>query len=150
MQKNYGRAWNDWQTGLINPIHKNGDRSECTNYRGISLLSRPGKVYAKCYEKRCREIIEPKLDDIQCGFRLSCSTTDQMFPLRQIFWKLGRTSNPSTFILSTSRKYTTVFLGETLESVAGVWCWSVLTFRDFFSKLKLLTFSGILRGFRNF
>jgi len=37
------------------------------NARGISLLSLSGKVYAKCLE-RCREIIEPKLDDTQCCF----------------------------------------------------------------------------------
>jgi len=36
---------------LIIPIHK-GDRSECTNYRGISLLSLPGRVYAKFVKKR--------------------------------------------------------------------------------------------------
>jgi len=33
---------------------------------------------------RCREIIEPKLDDTQFGFRRSRSTTDQMFTLQQI------------------------------------------------------------------
>jgi len=35
----YGRAPKDWQTGVIVPTHKKGDRSECTNYRDISLLS---------------------------------------------------------------------------------------------------------------
>jgi len=34
-----------WQTGVIIPILKNGDRRESTNYQGISLLSLPGKVY---------------------------------------------------------------------------------------------------------
>ena len=34
---------------LIIPTHKNGDRSEWTNY--ISLLSRPGRVYAKMPRK---------------------------------------------------------------------------------------------------
>lgn len=32
------------------PIHKKGDRSECINHLGISLLSLPRKVYAKCLE----------------------------------------------------------------------------------------------------
>jgi len=47
------RGPKDWQTGVIIPMRKKEDRSECnecTNYRGISLLSIPGKVYAKCIE----------------------------------------------------------------------------------------------------
>jgi len=46
-----GRALKGWQTGVIIPVHKKGDGSECTNYRGISLRTLPGKVYAKCLEK---------------------------------------------------------------------------------------------------
>ena len=72
---------------LIIPIHRKGDRSECTNYWGISLLSLQWKVYAKCLVKRCREIIEPKLDDTQCGFRHGCSTTEKNSPLQQMFEK---------------------------------------------------------------
>ena len=30
---------------------------ESVNYQEISLLSLPGKVYAKCLEKKCREIV---------------------------------------------------------------------------------------------
>ena len=54
---------------------------------GISLISVPGKVYAKCLEKKCREIVEPKLTDVQCGFRPGRSTMDQIFALQQIFEK---------------------------------------------------------------
>ena len=43
----------DWQTRVIIPIYKKGDRKESTIYRGISLLSLPGKVYAKCLENKC-------------------------------------------------------------------------------------------------
>ena len=83
----------DWQTGVIIPIFKKGDRKQCTNYRGISLLSLPGKVYAKCLERKCRELVEPKLEDGQCGFRQGRSTTDQSFTLKQIFeksWEYGK------------------------------------------------------------
>ena len=64
-----GQAPKQWQTSVIIPIHKKGDKRKCTNYRGISLISVPGKVHAKCLEKKCREIVEPKLTDAQCGFR---------------------------------------------------------------------------------
>ena len=54
---------------------------------GISLLSLPGRVYAKCLERKCREIVESKLQDSWCGFRPGRSTTDQTFTLKQIFEK---------------------------------------------------------------
>ena len=88
-----GKTPRDWQTGVIIPIFKKRDRKQCTNYRGISLLSLPGKVYAKCLERKCREIVESKLEDGQCGFRPGRSTTDQIFTLKQIFeksWEYGK------------------------------------------------------------
>ena len=32
-----------WQTSVLIPIYKKGDKKKCTNYWGISLLSLPGK-----------------------------------------------------------------------------------------------------------
>ncbi|KAI3368719.1 hypothetical protein L3Q82_025414 [Scortum barcoo] len=34
----------EWQTGVVVPLFKKGDRRVCSNYRGITLLSLPGKV----------------------------------------------------------------------------------------------------------
>ena len=82
-----GKTPKDRQTGMIIPKYKKGDREECSNYRGISLLNIPGKVHAKCLEKKCREIVESELKDGQCGFRPGRSTTEQIFTLRQIFKK---------------------------------------------------------------
>jgi len=42
---------------------------------------------AKCLEKRCREIIEPKLNNTQCDFGAGHGTTAQIFTLQQIFEK---------------------------------------------------------------
>ena len=36
----------DWQIGVLVPLFKKGDRRVCSNYRGITLLSLPGKVYS--------------------------------------------------------------------------------------------------------
>ena len=77
----------DWQTCLIIPIYKKGDRKESTIYQGISLLSLPGKVYAKCLENKCRKIVESKLENGQRGFRSGHSTTDPIFTRKQIFEK---------------------------------------------------------------
>ena len=89
----FGKTPRDWQTGVIIPIFKKGDRKQCTNYRGISLRSLPGKVYAKCLERKCREIVESKLEDGRCGFRPGRSTMNQIFTLKQIFeksWEYGK------------------------------------------------------------
>ncbi len=42
----------DWSKAAIVPVYKGkGDKTECNNYRGISLLSIPGKVYCKKIKK---------------------------------------------------------------------------------------------------
>ena len=81
------QASKQWQTNVIIPIHKKGDKRKCTNYRSTSFIRVPGRVYAKCLEKKCREIVEPKLTDAQCGFRPGRSIMDQIFALQQILEK---------------------------------------------------------------
>ncbi|XP_056880293.1 uncharacterized protein LOC130520623 [Takifugu flavidus] len=71
----------DWQTGLVVPIFKSGDQRVCSNYRGITLLSLPGKVYARVLEKRIRLIVEPLIEVEQCGFRPGRGATDHLFNL---------------------------------------------------------------------
>ena len=56
----------------------------CANYRGITLLSLPGKVYSKVLERRVRPIVEPQIEEEQRGFRPGRGTTDQLFTLAGI------------------------------------------------------------------
>lgn len=74
----------DWQTGVVVPIFKKGDRRVCSNYRGITLLSLPGKVYARVLERRVRPLVEPRIQEEQCGFRPGRGTLDQLFILSRI------------------------------------------------------------------
>ena len=93
MACNLGKTPKDWQTGVIIPTYKKGNRKECTNNRRISFLSLPGKVYAKRLERKCRGTVESKVKVGQCGFRPSRSTTDQIFTLKQIFDKSWEYAN---------------------------------------------------------
>ena len=36
----------DWPTGVVVPLLQKGNRAVCSNYRGITLLSLPGKVFS--------------------------------------------------------------------------------------------------------
>ena len=87
-----GKTPRDWQTGCDHSdIQKR--RSLAITTEGHHSLIWPGKVYAKCLERKCREIVESKLEDGQCGFRPGRSTTDQIFTLKQIFeksWEYGK------------------------------------------------------------
>ena len=75
-----------WKNAKIVVIYKRkGDKAECGNSRGISLLSIGGKVYARLLLLRLIEhISENVLPESQCGFRKDRSTSDMTFVLRQI------------------------------------------------------------------
>jgi sorting nexin-29 len=74
----------EWGTAIICPIYKQGDKLECRNYRGISLLN----VTCKIFTNLLTRVIEPYVEEIlgyyQCGFWKGRSTTDQIFCLRMI------------------------------------------------------------------
>ena len=47
-----GVVLEDWRSAVIVPLYKGkGERTECKNYRGISLLSVVGKIYAVIVER---------------------------------------------------------------------------------------------------
>ena len=74
----------DWQTGVVVPLFKKEDRRVCSNYRGITLLNLPGKVYSRVLERRIRPIVEPRIQEEQCGFRPGRGTLDQLYTLHRV------------------------------------------------------------------
>ena len=77
----------DWENSTICPIHKKGDRTQCINYRPITLLNVAYKIFAITLCKKLTEIMEGKLGEYQMGFRPDRSTIDNIFILRQIYEK---------------------------------------------------------------
>jgi hypothetical protein len=56
---NMGNTPEDWRSAIIVPLFKgNGDKKECKNYRGISLLSTPGNLYGRVLIERVSELTE--------------------------------------------------------------------------------------------
>ncbi|KAG0723422.1 Transposon TX1 uncharacterized protein [Chionoecetes opilio] len=73
----------DWKRGLVVPIWKGkGDRQDCNNYRGITLLSVPGKVLAHLLLTRIRSHLVKHQRPQQSGFTPGKSTTDRILALR--------------------------------------------------------------------
>ena len=84
------KVWNneefpaDWREGHLVKLPKKGDLSNCSNYRGITLLSIPGKVFNRVLLERIKEVTDSKLRENQAGFRKHRSCTDQIASLRLI------------------------------------------------------------------
>ena len=73
----------DWKRGLVVPIWKGkGDRQDCNNYRGITLLSVPGKVLAHLLLMRIRGHLLKYQRPEQSGFTPGKSTIDRILALR--------------------------------------------------------------------
>lgn len=75
-----------WKNSNIVTIYKNkGEKSNCGNSRGISLLSHAGKVLTKIMLKRLvTHVSERLLPETQNGFRSERGTVDMMFAARQL------------------------------------------------------------------
>ncbi|KAG0716601.1 LINE-1 reverse transcriptase [Chionoecetes opilio] len=73
----------DWKRRLVVPIWKGkGDSQDCNNYRGITLLSVPGKVLAHLLLTRIRSHLVKHQRPQQSGFMPGKSTTDRILALR--------------------------------------------------------------------
>ena len=76
----------DFRDAVIVSLYKNkGEKSYCSNYRGITLLSIGGKILARVLLNRLiRTIAQENTTESQCGFRSNRGTVDIIFVLRQI------------------------------------------------------------------
>ena len=88
---NGGEVPQEWKDATIKVLYKKSDRSNCNNYRGISLVSHAGKVLLKIVANRLSEYCEAHgmLPEEQCGFRPDRSTVDMLFVVRRL-QELGR------------------------------------------------------------
>jgi hypothetical protein len=77
----------EWKESVIVPIYKKGDKTDCSNYRGISLLPTTYKILSKILLSRLTPYAEEIIGVHQCGFRRNRSTTDHIFSIRQILEK---------------------------------------------------------------
>ena len=80
-----GAVPRDMRDSKIITLCKNkGERNDCNNYRGISLLIIVGKVFARVILIRLQKLAERIYPESQCGFRAERSTIDMIFSLQQL------------------------------------------------------------------
>jgi hypothetical protein len=77
----------DWSVGFLCPVYKKGDRRECENYRGITLLSCMYKVMSSIIYSRLMDYTENIIEDNQNGFRPNRGMVDSVHIMRQIIEK---------------------------------------------------------------
>ena len=85
----------DMRNAKIITLHKTkSDRSNCYSYRGVSLLSIVGKVFARVVLVRLQVLAERVYPESQCGFRRKRSTVDMIFSIRQLHEKCREQQMP--------------------------------------------------------
>ena len=73
----------EWKESIIVPIYKRGDKTDCSNYRGMSLLPTTYKILSIILLSKVTPYAKEIIRDHQCGFRRNRSTTDRIFCIRQ-------------------------------------------------------------------
>ena len=85
----------EMKDATITTLYKQkGDKGDCNNNRGISLMSVTGKICARVVLPRLQKIAEQIYPESQCGFRKSRSTVDMIFSVRKIQEKCREQSRP--------------------------------------------------------
>ena len=95
---------------LSNVIHKNQNRTDCSNYRGVSLVAHAGKVLLKIVASRLSNYCETEgsLPEEQCGFCPAQSTIDLLFVVRLLQELKQQRKAPLYGASSICRKLTTL------------------------------------------
>ena len=83
-----------FKKALIVVIFKKGMRTECKNYRPISLLSHIYKLFTSIISTRVKNDLYSSLPHSQAAYQPNRGTTEQIFALEQIIEKSIEFNNP--------------------------------------------------------
>ena len=126
-----GEIPSDWKRSIIVPIYKGkGDPKDCGNYRGISLLSVAGKMFARILLDRIRPHLLEHQRPEQSGFTSKKSTIDRILALR--------------LLIERRREFHKPFLGayvdfrKAFDSVERWSLWKLLQLRGIPKKIIVL------------
>lgn len=111
----------DWNTGTIVKIPKKGDLTRCDNWRGITLLSVPSKVFTRVILNRIKGVVEGSIRKEQHGFRKNKSCVDLINTVRIILEQSQEYQSPLYLaFIDFVKAFDTIdrsFIWETLENM---------------------------------
>ena len=118
-----GEVPQEWKDAAIKVLHKKNNRTECCNYRGLSLMAHADKVLLKIMANRLGNFCEEPgiLSEEQCRFRPQRSTIDMMSVVRRL-QEFERTSNTSLEMLHRSGK--SIRVGRSCAVMGSTWQFS--------------------------
>jgi hypothetical protein len=127
--------WPDqWKESIILQVHKKGVKTDCNNYRGISLFSTSYKMLSNILLSKLSPYADEIIGDHQCGFRSNRSTTDQIFYIQQILEKkMGVQWNSTSAVHRLQETYVSM-RREVLHSILLEFGVAMKPLRFFFSK----------------
>ena len=110
------------EEGLIVLLLKKGDPTNIDNYRGISLLNLPGKVFAIVLKHKIQNWADGLLLEGQCGFRKGRSCNDAIFSLNGLAELTHKTGNELHACF--------VDLNKAYDSVDRLLAWELISTKD--------------------
>lgn len=100
-----------WYAGVVVPIFKKDNQRECFSYRGITLVSLPGKVQVRILVRRDIQLVKPQFQEEKFGgFVLVAEYWTRSLSSRGYLRVHGSLRNYSLFAFWTWRRHFTKFL----------------------------------------
>lgn len=105
-------ASQQWKDVMIEVLHMNKYRTECDNYRNVSLVAHADKglliVLLKVNRGSIADAREGILSEEQCGFRLRRSTIDMMFVVRRLQEPVWKDTPLYMYFIDLTKAYVSV------------------------------------------
>ena len=98
----------EWKESITVPFYKKGDKTDCSNYRGISLLPTTYKILSNILLSRLTPYAEEIIGDHQYVFRRNKSTTVHIFCIGQILEKSCSTVRQCHLFVNFKKAYDSV------------------------------------------
>lgn len=96
----FGKAINghnipdEWKEAQLTSIFKKGDRRQCDNYRGISVIATMGRLYGRVLRDKLEQNIQGKIGEEQAGFTAGRSCIDHIYTIQQLLEKKKAKNKP--------------------------------------------------------